>query len=84
MIRVFVQYALMCVRSKMLNYIDLRQPISFYWHRWHWHVSPCLRSAKRKLPVSGSDIRPSHITQRLETLEAHIFATQDASNLEFF
>ncbi len=39
---------------------------------------------KRKLPVSGSDTRPSHITQRLETLGAHIFNTQDAANLRFF
>lgn len=40
--------------------------------------------AKRKLPVSGSDIRSSHITQRLETLGVTIFANQDAANLEFF
>src|SRR6476646_5520285 len=40
--------------------------------------------AKRKLPVSGSDIRLNHITQRLQDLGAHIFWSQDASNLEFF
>ncbi|MCL1467251.1 UDP-N-acetylmuramate--L-alanine ligase [Argonema galeatum] len=40
--------------------------------------------AKRKLPVSGSDIRPSHITQRLQAIGAHIFGSQDATNLEFF
>ncbi|HEY9849713.1 MAG TPA: UDP-N-acetylmuramate--L-alanine ligase [Leptolyngbyaceae cyanobacterium] len=40
--------------------------------------------AKRKLPVSGSDIRPSHITQRLQAIGAHIFGSQDAKNLEFF
>ena len=40
--------------------------------------------AKRKLPVSGSDIRSSHITQRLSALGAHIFGRQDATNLEFF
>ena len=39
---------------------------------------------KRKLPVSGSDVRLSHITERLEELGAHIFDRQDASNLEFF
>ncbi len=39
---------------------------------------------KRKLPVSGSDVRLSHITERLEELGAHIFDHQDASNLEFF
>ena len=40
--------------------------------------------AKRKLPVSGSDIRSSHITQRLSAIGTHIFHTQDPSNLEFF
>jgi UDP-N-acetylmuramate--alanine ligase len=40
--------------------------------------------AKRNLPVSGSDIRSSHITQRLKAIGAHIFSKQDASNLEWF
>ena len=40
--------------------------------------------AKRKFPVSGSDICSSHITQRLEATGAHIFNQQDATNLEFF
>ncbi|HAX78423.1 MAG TPA: UDP-N-acetylmuramate--L-alanine ligase [Cyanobacteria bacterium UBA11372] len=40
--------------------------------------------AQRQLPVSGSDIRPSHITQRLQELGAHIFREQDATNLQFF
>ncbi len=40
--------------------------------------------AKRKLPVSGSDIRSSHITQRLSAIGSHIFHTQDPSNLNFF
>jgi UDP-N-acetylmuramate--alanine ligase len=40
--------------------------------------------AQRKLPVSGSDIRPSHITRRLQELGAHIFREQDATNLKFF
>lgn len=40
--------------------------------------------AKRKLPVSGSDLRESHITKRLQDLGAHIFGSQDASNLDFF
>ncbi len=40
--------------------------------------------AKRQLPVSGSDIRSSHITQRLSNIGAHIFHTQDATNLNFF
>jgi len=40
--------------------------------------------AKRKLPVSGSDIRLNHMTQRLQDLGAHIFLSQDRANLEFF
>jgi UDP-N-acetylmuramate--alanine ligase len=40
--------------------------------------------AKRKFPVSGSDLRLTHITERLQALGAHIFWSQDAANLEFF
>ena len=38
--------------------------------------------AKRQLPVSGSDIRASHITARLEAVGAQIFKRQEADNLE--
>ncbi len=40
--------------------------------------------AKRHLPVSGSDLRSTHITQRLESVGAWIFNQQEAANLEFF
>ncbi|MEL7358618.1 MAG: UDP-N-acetylmuramate--L-alanine ligase [Cyanobacteria bacterium J06634_6] len=40
--------------------------------------------ASRGLPVSGSDLRLSHITERLETKGAHIFNRQQAENLAFF
>lgn len=40
--------------------------------------------AKRQLPVSGSDLRPNHITRKLESIGTHIFGKQEASNLEFF
>ncbi|HLO86634.1 MAG TPA: Mur ligase domain-containing protein, partial [Nostocaceae cyanobacterium] len=40
--------------------------------------------AKRQLPVSGSDLRPNNITRKLESLGAHIFSKQEASNLEYF
>ncbi|ELS01874.1 UDP-N-acetylmuramate--L-alanine ligase [Xenococcus sp. PCC 7305] len=40
--------------------------------------------AKRRLPVSGSDLRTSHITDRLEALGAKIFGRQVASNLASF
>jgi UDP-N-acetylmuramate--alanine ligase len=37
---------------------------------------------QRKLPVSGSDLSHSHITQRLEKQGAHIFWSQKAANLD--
>ncbi|MDB9494094.1 UDP-N-acetylmuramate--L-alanine ligase [Spirulina major CS-329] len=40
--------------------------------------------AKRSLPVSGSDLRSTHITQRLESVGARIFNQQAAANLEVF
>lgn len=40
--------------------------------------------AGRNLPVSGSDLRLNHITQRLEQLGARIFEGQLAQNLNFF
>ena len=39
---------------------------------------------QRQLPVSGSDLRSSHITDRLESLGAKIFTSQVAANLNFF
>jgi UDP-N-acetylmuramate--alanine ligase len=38
----------------------------------------------RHLPVSGSDLRLSHITERLQSLGAHVFDHQEAANLEYF
>lgn len=40
--------------------------------------------AQRQLSVSGSDLRSSHITDRLEALGVKIFYRQEASNLDFF
>ncbi|MBD2576507.1 UDP-N-acetylmuramate--L-alanine ligase [Oscillatoria sp. FACHB-1406] len=40
--------------------------------------------AKRKLPVSGSDLRVTPITDRLQSAGAHIFSAQEATNLDFF
>lgn len=40
--------------------------------------------AQRQLPVSGSDLRSSHITDRLELLGIKIFYRQEANNLDFF
>jgi UDP-N-acetylmuramate--alanine ligase len=39
---------------------------------------------KQKIPVSGSDARSSHITQRLEQLGAQIFWQQSATNFDVF
>ncbi|NEQ95359.1 MAG: UDP-N-acetylmuramate--L-alanine ligase [Cyanothece sp. SIO2G6] len=40
--------------------------------------------ARRKLPISGSDIRLNQITQRLQEQGAHIFLGHKADNLKFF
>ncbi len=39
---------------------------------------------RRGLAVSGSDLRATNITKRLEAEGAHIFLQQDGSNLDFF
>jgi UDP-N-acetylmuramate--alanine ligase len=39
---------------------------------------------RRGLPVSGSDLRSTEITKKLTAEGAHIFLSQDASNLEYF
>ncbi|HSM83974.1 MAG TPA: UDP-N-acetylmuramate--L-alanine ligase [Nodosilinea sp.] len=39
---------------------------------------------KRGLPVSGSDLRLTHITRRLQEAGAHIFWQQEAANLSYF
>jgi UDP-N-acetylmuramate--alanine ligase len=40
--------------------------------------------AKRGLAVSGSDLRSTNITKKLEAEGAHIFLSQAASNLDYF
>lgn len=40
--------------------------------------------AKRQLPVAGSDLRSSGITERLQQLGVHIFSSQAGTNLEYF
>lgn len=40
--------------------------------------------AQRQLPVSGSDLHASHITERLEALGIKIFYRQGAENLDYF
>ncbi|MGY6529947.1 MAG: UDP-N-acetylmuramate--L-alanine ligase [Cyanobacterium sp.] len=38
--------------------------------------------AKRGIPISGSDLKSTHITERLESMGAKIFFTQQESNLD--
>ncbi|WP_245927358.1 UDP-N-acetylmuramate--L-alanine ligase [Aphanothece hegewaldii] len=40
--------------------------------------------AKRNIPVSGSDLKSSHITRRLEEVGALIFNSQEATNLDIY
>ena len=40
--------------------------------------------AKRQIPVSGSDLRTSDITARLQELGVRIFNCQEAANLNWF
>lgn len=40
--------------------------------------------AKRQLPVSGSDLRATHITEKLQALGVQVFHSQSAANLNFF
>ncbi len=69
----------------MLNYVDFSgKPFHFIGIGGIGMSALAYILAKRKLPVSGSDIRTSYITQRLEALGTHIFGKQDATNLEFF
>jgi UDP-N-acetylmuramate--alanine ligase len=39
---------------------------------------------EQQLPVSGSDLKLTHITQRLQDLGAHVFWAQVAENLNYF
>jgi len=39
---------------------------------------------KRGIPVSGSDLRLSHITRRLQEAGSHIFWQQESANLQYF
>lgn len=69
----------------MTNYVDLSgKPFHFVGIGGIGMSALAYILAKRRLPVSGSDIRESHITEKLAALGAHIFSRQDASNLEFF
>ncbi|MEM1392698.1 MAG: UDP-N-acetylmuramate--L-alanine ligase [Cyanobacteria bacterium P01_A01_bin.80] len=40
--------------------------------------------AQKGFQVSGSDVRPNHITHKLESIGVNFFGRQEAGNLEFF
>ncbi len=40
--------------------------------------------AKRQLPVSGSDLRATHITEGLQDVGVHIFTSQDPANFDIY
>ena len=40
--------------------------------------------AQKGFQVSGSDVRPNHITHKLESIGVNFFGKQEPSNLEFF
>src|SRR4028118_2159912 len=74
-----------CKEVKMLNTVDFSgKPFHFIGIGGIGMSALAYVLAKRQLPVSGSDIRSTHITQRLQAVGAHLFGNQDATNLEFF
>lgn len=77
----FIIY-LWCERSKKVTTLDLSKPFHFIGIGGIGMSALAYILAKRHLPVSGSDIRSSHITKRLEAVGAQVFATQTADNLE--
>ncbi|MFB6276756.1 MAG: UDP-N-acetylmuramate--L-alanine ligase [Halothece sp.] len=40
--------------------------------------------AKRELPITGSDLSSSEITERLQQLGVHVFSSQAGTNLDYF
>jgi UDP-N-acetylmuramate--alanine ligase len=69
----------------MLNFVDFSgRPFHFIGIGGIGMSALAYVLAKRNLPVSGSDISLSHITKRLQEHGAHIFWSQDATNLDFF
>jgi UDP-N-acetylmuramate--alanine ligase len=70
---------------KMLNSVDFSgRPFHFIGIGGIGMSALAYVLTQQRLPVSGSDVRLSHITQRLQEAGAHIFWRQEASNLRFF
>ncbi|WP_404784651.1 UDP-N-acetylmuramate--L-alanine ligase [Altericista sp. CCNU0014] len=69
----------------MLNAVDLEgRPFHFIGIGGIGMSAIAYILTKRHLPVSGSDVRNTHITQKLQTLGAQIFWEQNAENLDYF
>jgi UDP-N-acetylmuramate--alanine ligase len=70
---------------KMLNSVDFSgRPFHFIGIGGIGMSALAYVLTQQRLPVSGSDVRLSHITQRLQEAGAHIFWRQEANNLRFF
>lgn len=70
---------------KMLNSVDFSgRPFHFIGIGGIGMSALAYILTQKRLPVSGSDLRLSHITQRLQEAGAHIFWRQEANNLRFF
>ena len=70
---------------KMLNSVDFSgRPFHFIGIGGIGMSALAYVLTQQRLPVSGSDVRLSHITQRLQEAGAHIFWRQEARNLKFF
>jgi UDP-N-acetylmuramate--alanine ligase len=69
----------------MSNYVDLSgRPFHFIGIGGIGMSALAYLLAKQGLPVSGSDLRLTHITQRLQEQGIHIFWSQEGNNLSFF
>jgi UDP-N-acetylmuramate--alanine ligase len=69
----------------MLNSIDFSgRPFHFIGVGGIGMSALALVLAEQGLPVSGSDVRLTHITARLKSVGVNIFLSQEATNLEYF
>jgi UDP-N-acetylmuramate--alanine ligase len=74
-----------CKGDKMLSSVDFSgRPFHFIGVGGIGMSALAYVLAKRKFPVSGSDQRLSHITQRLQGEGVHVFWSQEPSNLKYF
>jgi UDP-N-acetylmuramate--alanine ligase len=76
---------LVCKELQMPSYVDFSgRPFHFIGIGGIGMSALAYILALRKLPVYGSDLKPSHITDRLQAIGAHIFWHQQASNFDIY